>query len=82
LEPDEPLAGSKTRLPRKTQSKTKKEVAMNRNTFTTLAITLVTAFCCSEESQAGNGSNRNQVRARVAAGGWEVVWGVNINEAE
>ena len=55
---------------------------MNRNTFTTLAITLVTAFCCSEESQAGNGSNRNQVRARVAAGGWEVVWGVNINEAE
>jgi hypothetical protein len=30
----------------------------------------------------GNGSNRNEVRARVAAGGWTVMWGVNVNEAE
>jgi hypothetical protein len=27
-------------------------------------------------------SNRNDVRSRVADGGWEIVWGVNINEAE
>ena len=33
-------------------------------------------------THAGNGSNRNEVRSKVAAGGWEVVWGVTINEAE
>jgi hypothetical protein len=27
-------------------------------------------------------SNRNQVRANVASGGWNVVWGVTITEAE
>jgi hypothetical protein len=27
-------------------------------------------------------SNRNQVRANVESGGWSVVWGVTINEAE
>jgi hypothetical protein len=27
-------------------------------------------------------SNRNQVRANVESGGWNVVWGVTINEAE
>lgn len=36
----------------------------------------------STTAQAGNGSNRNEVRAKVAAGGWVVVWGVTINEAE
>src|SRR5690606_35269294 len=30
----------------------------------------------------GNESNRNEGRARVAAGGWTVMWGVNVNEAE
>lgn len=27
-------------------------------------------------------SNRDQVRANVASGGWDIVWGVTINEAE
>lgn len=34
------------------------------------------------QAHAGNESNRNEVRARVEAGGWNVVWSVTINEAE
>ena len=30
----------------------------------------------------GNQSNRDEVRARIEGGGWNIVWGVTINEAE
>ncbi|GAB4146853.1 MAG: hypothetical protein Tsb009_19720 [Planctomycetaceae bacterium] len=54
---------------------------MKKNIFTT-TFSLVLGLAITSSTFAGNGSTRNEVRAKVAAGGWEVVWGVNINEAE
>src|SRR5262245_14049069 len=39
-------------------------------------------FAEAPAARAANESNRDEVRARVESGGWHVVWGVNVNEAE
>ena len=40
------------------------------------------AMLTAASVEAGNESNSAEVRRRVAANGWEVVWGIRINEAE
>lgn len=57
--------------------------SMNRKWHVlTLAAFVCLSIAAPSRSRAGNESNRDDVRARVEADGWNVVWGVTINEAE
>jgi hypothetical protein len=47
-----------------------------------VADTTATALNKLSGTSRGNKSNRNEVRARIEGGGWNIVWGVTINEAE
>ena len=42
----------------------------------------VAVFMLAAVPALAQDSNRNEVRANVESGGWNVVWGVTINEAE